>query len=74
MEAADRNSTELKRLALTITAACYLVSCKRTKMYAMISAGQVEACKVGRRTLVTRRSLEALVERGVAAAQQTWPR
>lgn len=61
-------------LSLTIPDACALVGVKRTKMYAMIAAGEVEACRIGRRTTVTRRSLEALIERGVAAAHQTWPR
>ena len=61
-------------LVLSVRAACHLVGVKRTRMYAMIASGEVEACKHGRRTLITRRSLEALIARGVTSAQQTWPR
>ncbi|WP_445191776.1 helix-turn-helix domain-containing protein [Sphingomonas sp. Tas61C01] len=63
-----------RKLSVSIPDACDLVGVGRSKMYAMINTGEVEACKIGRRTTVTRRSLDALIERGVSAALQTWPR
>lgn len=74
MDATTFQSAADQKLALSIKAACNLIDCGRTRMYALIADGQVDACKIGRNTKVTLRSLEALIERGVAAAQQTWPR
>ena len=60
----------MMELAVSISAACRLVGVQRTLMYQLIGRGAVEACKVGRRTLITRRSLDALIERGVEEATQ----
>lgn len=57
-------------LAISIPAACRLVGVQRTTMYNLIGKGEVEACKIGRRTVVTRRSLDALIDRGVAEAER----
>lgn len=49
-------------LAYSISEACKVSSFGRTYLYQLIKEGQLEARKVGRRTLVTARSLRALIE------------
>lgn len=46
----------------------YLGGIARTRVYALINSGDLQAVKMGRRTLITRASAEALVDRlqGVA--------
>lgn len=40
----------------------------RTRVYELINSGDLQAVKLGRRTLITRESIDALVERLKAAA------
>ena len=49
-----------------------LTGLSRSKIYELIAAQQLEACKIDRRTFVTHRGLEALIERGIADAQKAW--
>ncbi len=49
-------------LAYSISEACKVSSFGRTYLYQLIKEGRLEARKVGRRTLVTTRSLRALIE------------
>lgn len=57
-------------LAVSISDACHLTGVQRTTVYKLLAEGQLEACAVGRRKLVTRRSIDALIERGVEQAKQ----
>ena len=50
-------------LAHSINGACDQLGIGRTKVYELINRGELETAKVGRRRLVTHRSLEALLER-----------
>lgn len=56
-------------MLLTITQVCDRVAIKRTLCYKMIGSGELEAVKIGTRTLITQRSVEALIERGIATAK-----
>jgi hypothetical protein len=42
---------------------CAGVGCGRTKAYDLIRRGEVEAVKIGRRTVVTVASIEAMIKR-----------
>lgn len=56
----------LAPLAYSISEACKVSSIGRTYMYQLINEGKLEARKLGKRTLITARSLRALIEEGVA--------
>ena len=58
----------MKPLCVGIDDFCKLASIKRTKAYACISDGLVETRLLGRRRLITMRSIEALL--GVAAVEE----
>ena len=45
-------------LALSIDEAAKMLSIGKTKLYAELSAGRLEGKKLGKRTLVTRESIE----------------
>lgn len=49
-------------LAYSIAEACRVTSIGRTRLYALIAEGRLEARKIGRRTLITASSLRALIE------------
>jgi excisionase family DNA binding protein len=53
----------MSQIALSITEVCRALSIGRTKAYELINDGELETFKIGRRTLVTVRSLEALFDR-----------
>lgn len=55
----------MEPLCLTIAEFCFLVGVKRTTAYALIKKGRVDVVKLGRRTLITRASIEALIERSL---------
>jgi excisionase family DNA binding protein len=57
-------------ISVSIPALCEACGFKRTTAYALIASGELEAVKVGRRTLVTKRSIEALIERGAVEAKR----
>jgi hypothetical protein len=50
-----------KPLAVSMTAACQIMSLGRTSMFALIKAGRVKTVNIGRRRLVVYASLEALL-------------
>jgi excisionase family DNA binding protein len=46
-------------IAVTVSEACRMAGIGRTKLYAEIAAGKIEARKYGKRTLITVASLQA---------------
>lgn len=52
----------LAPLAYSISEACKVSSIGRTSLYQLINEGRLEVRKVGKRTLITARSLRALIE------------
>ncbi len=53
----------MSELAITVPEFCRRMSVGRTKAYQIFARDEVEVIKIGRRTLITVRSVEALVER-----------
>jgi excisionase family DNA binding protein len=51
----------MEKLAFSILETCRLLSLGRTSIYVAINSGELKAVKAGRRTLVTRESLQAFV-------------
>lgn len=52
----------MERLAYTVRQAGQVVPMGRTKIYELIRAGTLKTVKIGRRTLITAASLQALIE------------
>jgi excisionase family DNA binding protein len=52
---------EQKPAMLTISAACRYAGIARSRLYLEIKTGRVDARKAGRRTLITRESLDAFL-------------
>ena len=50
------------KLLHSVTDACALLGIGRTTLYALLNDGSLEARKVGRRTFLTQKSLQAFVE------------
>ena len=50
------------RLSVSIAEACDLLGLGRTTLYAAINAGELEARKVGRRTVITVEALQRFLE------------
>ena len=55
----------MKPLAVPIPEFCALIGCRRTKAFDLIRRCEVVSVKLGRRTVVTVASIEALIERNV---------
>jgi excisionase family DNA binding protein len=53
----------MKPITISISDMCAGVGCGRTKAYDLIRRGEVEAVKIGRRTVVTVASIEAMIKR-----------
>lgn len=53
-----------ERLAYTIRDACRVSSIGRTRLYALIKEGKLEARKIGKRTLILADSLRQLIDEG----------
>jgi excisionase family DNA binding protein len=53
---------ELQPLAYSIAQATYVSSIGRTRIYSLIKEGKLQACKIGKRTLIPAASLRALIE------------
>lgn len=51
---------------VSVAAMCRQLSIKRTKAFELIRTRQVEKLKVGSRTLITQRSIDKFIERGLA--------
>jgi excisionase family DNA binding protein len=52
----------VKKMLHSVSDACALLGIGRTTLYELIKNGDLEATKVGRRTLLTTASLEAFIE------------
>lgn len=52
----------LKPLAYSIKEAIAVSSIGRTRLYELINAGEIKVTKIGRRTLVVAKSLNALID------------
>lgn len=49
-------------ILVDVTETCRLIGCKRTLVYELLGSGRLKRCKIGRRTLVTRVSIERFVQ------------
>lgn len=56
-------------MLMTVKQACAYAAIGRTSCYAYLARGELEAARIGNRTLVTKRSLDAFIERAIARAQ-----
>lgn len=54
---------EPRPLAIGVDRAGHLLGLGRTKIFELLAMGQLTKIKIGRRTLVTLESLDALIER-----------
>ena len=52
--------------SLSINDTARAIGIGRTKLYQLINDGELEAVKIGRRTLVKTASIQSLLERGAA--------
>lgn len=55
-------NTELEPLAYSIADAIRVSSIGKTRLYALIKEGRLEARKIGKRTLIPAASLRALID------------
>lgn len=55
---------------ITIKAMCQMYSLGRTSVYKLIAKNEVRAVRLGRRTLVIRADVDALIERALVEWQQ----
>lgn len=62
METPANHSSSKSRL-VTIRGACERLSLGRTTVYGLLRSGDLEARKIGRRTMISVESIEALVKR-----------
>lgn len=51
----------MERLAVSVAEACEMIGIGRTKVYELIHEGRLKRVKVGRRTLLSVASIEALI-------------
>lgn len=56
-------------MLMTITEACAYAAIGRTTCYALLREGELEAAKVLSGTRITKRSLDAYIERAVARGE-----
>lgn len=56
-------STDMEALLLSVADAKKLIGIGQTKFYELMDAGELEVVKIGRKTMVTRASLVAFIER-----------
>lgn len=54
-------ANETPKLAFTISEACHAIGISRSKLYELIGEGQVQARKIGSRTIIPADSLRRLV-------------
>ncbi len=55
-----------RRLSLTVTEAAEMLGVSRTLAYALVARGELPSLRMGRRIVVPRRALEALLQAGIA--------
>ena len=53
----------MEKRTLSVNQFCESIGIGRTKAYELLAQGEIEAVRIGRRTLITVRSVEALIER-----------
>ena len=58
----------MEKLTLSVNEFCEIVGVGRTKAYEILNSGELEIVRLGRRTLITRRSVEAMIGRLVFAS------
>ncbi|QKR99201.1 helix-turn-helix domain-containing protein [Sphingomonas sp. CL5.1] len=51
-------------IAYSVRDACRVSSIGRTRLYSLIKAKKLDACKVGKRTLIPAASLQRLIDEG----------
>lgn len=54
-------NTSIEKIAYSIPDACRLLSIGRTSLYARVKAGELRATKLGRKTLILAKDLDAFV-------------
>ena len=59
----------MKPLTIPVAEMCAALGCGRTKAFDLIRTGEVQAVKIGRRTVVTVASIEAFVERNMVVGK-----
>lgn len=59
----ERGLSDDQPLCVRLNTALAMIGVRKTKMYELIAAGEIEAIKIGRSTMVLRASLEAYVAR-----------
>ena len=57
---------QVNSYSLSINDTARAIGIGRTKLYQLINDGELEAVKIGRRTLVKTASIQSLLERGAA--------
>jgi len=60
----------MKTITIGIRDAELAIGVKRTKLFAMMKSGDLRRVKIGRRTLITVKSIERLVERNSTKGDQ----
>jgi excisionase family DNA binding protein len=63
-----------KPICLRVNDAAAYIGIGRSKMYEMIDNGEIETVEIGGRRLVTRASLDALLEKQLAAPRKSLSR
>lgn len=67
------SKTQPQRLAYGIDEAAQALDLSRSRLYELIAAGEITACKVGKRTIIPATELTAFLDRhrvaGLSAAQ-----
>lgn len=59
----ERSISTLTRLTVRVPDALTMLGIGRTKLYALMGAGEIEAIKIGKATLILVESVEAFVAR-----------
>ena len=54
---------------LTVEATCELLGCGRARIYELFAAGELPSFKIGRRRMIRREDIDALIERRIAAGR-----
>lgn len=61
-------ATSVAPVAFPVPSACAYSGMSRTKLYALMGDGEIEAVKIGKRRLVLRESIDAFLARQPRAA------
>lgn len=56
----------MEKRTLSVNEFCECVGIGRTKAYELLAQGELEVVRIGRRTLITMRSVDALLERSAS--------